>query len=48
MRDKAKMFIIVDEWMLVFNGDDSFEFVETQDMLYNEELKKLFYQEWKK
>ncbi len=39
---------MVDEWMLVFNGDDSFEFVETQDTVYNEELKKLFYQEWKK
>ncbi len=39
---------MVDEWMLVFNGDDSFEFVETQGTVYNEELKKLFYQEWKK
>ncbi len=39
---------MVDEWMLVFNGDYSFEFVETQDTVYNEELKKMFYHEWKK
>ena len=33
---------LVDEWMLFFNGDDSFELVENQNILYDEELKNLF------
>jgi len=42
-----KLFInlyknIVDEWMIYFNGDDSFELVENQNEVFDEELKKLF------
>ncbi len=33
---------LVDEWMLFFNGDDSFELVENQDEIYDEELRKIF------
>ncbi len=33
---------IVDEWMLIFNGDESFVLVENDDELYDEELKKIF------
>lgn len=33
---------LVDEWMLVFNGDDNFEIVEDQNELYDESLKTLF------
>ena len=36
---------LVDEWMLIFNGDDNFELVENQDELYNEELKRIFLEE---
>jgi len=30
--------------MLFFNGDDNFELVENQNELYDEELKKLFFE----
>lgn len=33
---------LVDEWMLIFNGDDSFEIVEDNSELYDEDLKNLF------
>ena len=33
---------LVDDWMLFFNGDDSFELVENKDEVYDEELKKIF------
>ena len=33
---------LVDEWMLVFNGDDSFEIVEDNHQLYDEDMKSLF------
>ena len=33
---------MADEWMLFFNGDDSFELVENQDEIYDEDLKNLF------
>ena len=33
---------IVDQWILIFNGDDNFEIVEDQNKLYDEDLKSLF------
>ena len=33
---------LADEWMLFFNGDDNFELVENQDIVYDEALKQLF------
>jgi len=33
---------LADEWMLIFNGDDSFVLVEDQDEIYDEELKEVF------
>jgi len=33
---------LVDEWMLLFNGDGSFELVENQNELYDEDLKNIF------
>lgn len=35
---------LVDEWMLVFNGDDNFEIVEDQNELHDEDLKTMFLQ----